>query len=176
MLFLCWLLRVLWFLKSTFSGFSGATNSTNHIFVSPLTFGNFGWATAIWLSKFQVECHQPRGTKSTSPASTMQTCKFCNLEVFKICHGAFTINGGSFGDSKNHAFRPLTLGMGDTILEESATNSSPPENRPSLKETSLPIIHFQVRAVSFRTGNIEKSNDVSFHLGILLLFANNKTY
>ena len=27
-----------------------------------------------------------------------------------------------------------------------------PENRPSLKETSLPTIHFQVRAVSFREG------------------------
>ena len=27
-----------------------------------------------------------------------------------------------------------------------------PENRPSQKETSIPTIHFQMRAVSFREG------------------------
>ena len=29
-----------------------------------------------------------------------------------------------------------------------------PESRPSKKETSLPTIHFQVRAVSFREGKL----------------------
>ncbi len=31
-----------------------------------------------------------------------------------------------------------------------------PENRPSQKETSIPTIHFQVRAVSFREGSHQK--------------------
>ena len=90
----------------SFSGFSGSTNHiSGHGFLPKLGEKIAAGATAIWSSKFQVECHQPRGTKSISPASTMQACNLFPNLAFKICHGAFTINGGSFGD-KNQAFRP----------------------------------------------------------------------
>ena len=40
------------------------------------------------------------------------------------------------------------------------TNSSPPENRPSQEETSIPTIHFQVRAVSL--GRVSTCENESF--------------
>ena len=39
-----------------------------------------------------------------------------------------------------------------TILFTLPKTKIAPENRPSQKETSIPTIHFQVRAVSFREG------------------------
>ena len=46
-------------------------------------------------------------------------------------------------------FSLILLLLGITLPK---TNMAP-ENRPSQKETSLPTIHFQVRAVSFGKGN-----------------------
>ena len=44
-----------------------------------------------------------------------------------------------------------------------------PANRPSQKETTIPTIHFQVRAVSFREGNwISKSMKQNVMFGVIL--------
>ena len=90
--------------------------------------------------------------KHTSPAQQIQSERIMSRELTIVSIRIPPCQEGTPSTQK------CQLWVGDTLPKTNIT----PENRPSQKETSIPTIHFHVRAVSFREGmSHEKPSD--FH-------------